>query len=181
MWVVICAHSSDHTHKQPSSWHIQRRYQADLNSLRNSSYNIIIFYPCFFHSSCYFCRNWPLQLKFVKGERSTCKLAGLVEVDPDELAEPWAVVVPHRLGVAPRLQHRVSLQIMMQSWACLYSLHRKKRFSIFPSPAGMSLTNLFLGGNNLYMTSLVPPRLSLLSDIPAGDGNIENLFLQWMF
>jgi hypothetical protein len=48
--------------------------------------------------------------------------------------------------------------------------------SIFPSPARMSLTKLSLGGNNLYMTSLFPPRESLLSDIPAGDGNIEKAF-----
>ncbi len=40
----------------------------------------------------------------------------------------------------------------------------------------MSLTKLSLGGNNLYMTSLLPPRESLVSDIPAGDGNIEKLF-----
>ncbi len=42
----------------------------------------------------------------------------------------------------------------------------------------MSLTKLSLGGNNLYMTSLFPPRESLVSDIPAGDGNIEKLFLR---
>ncbi len=41
----------------------------------------------------------------------------------------------------------------------------------------MSLTKLSLGGNNLYMTPLFPPRESLVSDIPAGDGNIEKLFL----
>jgi hypothetical protein len=41
----------------------------------------------------------------------------------------------------------------------------------------MSLTKLSLGGNNLYMTSLFPPRESLVSDIPAGDGNIEKLSL----
>ncbi len=40
----------------------------------------------------------------------------------------------------------------------------------------MSLTKLSLGGNNLYMTSLFPPRESLVSDIPAGDGNIKKLF-----
>ncbi len=144
-----------------------------MNSLRNSSYNIIIFYTCF-HSSFYFFRNWHFSLDLLK-LFCTCKLARLVEVDPDELAEPGAVVVPHRLGVAPRLQHRVSLQIMMQSWACLYSLHGKKSFSIFPSPTGMSLTKLSLGGNNLYMTSLFPPRVSLLSDIPAGTG-ISKIF-----
>jgi hypothetical protein len=55
-------------------------------------------------------------------------------------------------------------------------LHRKKTFSIFPSPAGMSLTKLSLGGYNLYMMSLFPPRESLVSDIPAGDGNIEKPF-----
>ena len=37
----------------------------------------------------------------------TCQFAGLVEVDPDELAEPGAVVVPHSLCVTPGLQHRV--------------------------------------------------------------------------
>jgi hypothetical protein len=57
------------------------------------------------------------------------------------------------------------------------TIHRKKSFSIFPaSPAGMSLTNLSLGGNNLYMTSLFPPRESSVGDIPAGDGNIEKFF-----
>jgi hypothetical protein len=41
----------------------------------------------------------------------------------------------------------------------------------------MPLTKLSLGGNNLYMTSLFPPRESFVSDIPAGVGNIEKLFL----
>jgi hypothetical protein len=40
----------------------------------------------------------------------------------------------------------------------------------------MSLTKLSLSGNNLYMTSLFPPRDSLVSDIQAGDRNIEKLF-----
>jgi hypothetical protein len=48
-------------------------------------------------------------------------------------------------------------------------LHRKKRLATFPSPAAMSLTKLFRGGNN--------PRESLVSDIPAGgDGNVANFF-----
>ena len=42
----------------------------------------------------------------------------------------------------------------------------------------MSLTRLSLGRNNLYMTSLFPPRESLVSDIPAGDGNIQKVFLR---
>jgi hypothetical protein len=40
--------------------------------------------------------------------------------------------------------------------------HRKKRFTSFPSPAGMSLTKLPLGRNNSVMTSLFPPRESLV-------------------
>ena len=36
-------------------------------------------------------------------------------------------------------------------------LHRKKRFTSFPSPAGMLLTKLPLGRNNSVMTSLFPP------------------------
>jgi hypothetical protein len=40
----------------------------------------------------------------------------------------------------------------------------------------MSLTKLSLGGNNLYIMSLFPPKESLVSDIPTGDGKIENIF-----
>jgi hypothetical protein len=67
---------------------------------------------------------------------------------------------------------------LVQWYLYIHLIHHKKSFSIFPSPAGMSLTKLFLGGNNLYMTSLFPPKESLVSDIPAGDGNIEKLFLR---
>ncbi len=58
----------------------------------------------------------------------------------------------------------------------LYCLHRKKRLATFPSPAGMSLIKLSLGENNLYVTSLFPPRVSLVNDVPAEDGNVANLF-----
>ncbi len=43
-------------------------------------------------------------------------------------------------------------------------MHCKKSVSTFLSPAGMSLTRLF------------PARESLVSDIPPGDGKIDNLF-----
>jgi hypothetical protein len=46
-----------------------------------------------------------------------------------------------------------------------------KSISIFPSPAGMSLTKHSLGRNNDVIYKLFPP-----SVIPAGDGNIEKLF-----
>jgi hypothetical protein len=39
----------------------------------------------------------------------------------------------------------------------------------------MSLTKL-LGGNMAGIMKLFPPRKSLVSDIQAGDGNIEKLF-----
>ncbi len=42
----------------------------------------------------------------------------------------------------------------------------------------IGLTKLSLGGNNLYMPSLFPPRESLVSGIPAGEENIENPFLR---
>jgi hypothetical protein len=40
----------------------------------------------------------------------------------------------------------------------------------------MSLTKLSLGRNNDVIYKLFPPRESLVSDIPAGDGNIKKLF-----
>jgi len=55
-------------------------------------------------------------------------------------------------------------------------LHCKKSFSIFPSPAGISLTKLSLGGNNDVIYKLFPPRESLAGDIPVGDGNIKRFF-----
>jgi hypothetical protein len=56
-------------------------------------------------------------------------------------------------------------------------LHFKKRLAIFPSLAGMSLIKLSLAGNN----KLFPAIESLVSDIPASDGKIANLFLQCMY
>ncbi len=58
-----------------------------------------------------------------------------------------------------------------------FSPHHKKSVLIFPSPAGMSLSKLSLGGNNDVIYKLFPLRESLVSDIPAGGGNIEKLFL----
>jgi hypothetical protein len=67
----------------------------------------------------------------------------------------------------------------MPCYASEYTVKKAFRYSRpQPAPAGMSLAKLSLGGNNLYMTSLFPPRESLVSDIPAGDGNIKKLFLR---
>ncbi len=66
----------------------------------------------------------------------------------------------------------------MQVILTMDSLHRKKSFSIFQSTAGMSLTKLSLCENYDVIYKLFLPRESLVSDIPAGDGNIEKLFLR---
>ncbi len=56
--------------------------------------------------------------------------------------------------------------------------HRKNSFSIFPSRAGMSQTKSpWAEIIYLWVTSLFPLRESLVSDIPARDGNMEKLFL----
>ncbi len=55
-------------------------------------------------------------------------------------------------------------------------LHCKKKVSdIHIPPDGMSLTKHSLGGK----IKLFPPRESLVRDIPAGVGNVANLFLRW--
>jgi hypothetical protein len=57
-------------------------------------------------------------------------------------------------------------------------LHCKKKVREFPAPSRDVTTKLSLGGNNDVITELFLPRGSLVSDIPAGDGKLVNLFLQ---
>jgi hypothetical protein len=45
----------------------------------------------------------------------------------------------------------------------------------------MSLNKLSLGGNNDVKYKLFPSWESLVGDIPAGDGDIEKLFLQCIY
>jgi hypothetical protein len=52
----------------------------------------------------------------------------------------------------------------------------KKSFSIFPTPAGMSLTKLSLEGNYDVIYKFFPPRESLVSDIPAAGTGISKSF-----
>ncbi len=56
--------------------------------------------------------------------------------------------------------------------------HRKKKVREFPVPSLDVTTKLSLGGNNDVITELFLPRGSLVSDIPAGDGKLVNLFLR---
>ncbi len=55
-------------------------------------------------------------------------------------------------------------------------IHRKKKDRQFPVPSRDVTTKLSLGGNNDVITGLFLPRGSLVSDIPAGDGKLVNLF-----
>ncbi len=51
----------------------------------------------------------------------------------------------------------------------------KKRLTIFPFPAGFETNQISLAGINL----IIPGQKEFgISDIPAGDGKIANLFLQ---
>jgi hypothetical protein len=58
------------------------------------------------------------------------------------------------------------------------TLHRKKKDREFPIPRRDVTTKLSLGGNNDVITELFLPRGSLVSDIPAGDEKLVNLFLR---
>jgi hypothetical protein len=56
-------------------------------------------------------------------------------------------------------------------------MHRKKKVREFPRRD--VTTKLSLGGNSDVITELfLLPRGSLVSDIPAGDGKLVNLFLR---
>jgi hypothetical protein len=59
-------------------------------------------------------------------------------------------------------------------------LHRKKKVPEFPVPSRDVTTKLSLGGNNDAVTEIFLSRESLVSDIPAGDGKLVNLFLRCM-
>jgi hypothetical protein len=59
-----------------------------------------------------------------------------------------------------------------------WRMHRKKKVREFPVPSRDVTTKLSLGGNNDVITELFMPRGSLVSDIPAGDGKLVNLFLR---
>jgi hypothetical protein len=77
---------------------------------------------------------------------------------------------------------RLLQQIQIHKEACRTAIiHRKKRFTSFPSPAGMSLTKLPLGRNNSVMTSLFPPRESLVVTSLLGTGNSRTFFYGVIF
>ncbi len=66
------------------------------------------------------------------------------------------------------LTHMDAFAYMLLAYTYAQSIHRKKRFTSFPSPAGTSPTKLPLG--------IIPAQGEFGSDIPAGDGKLANLF-----
>jgi hypothetical protein len=57
-------------------------------------------------------------------------------------------------------------------------IHLKKKVREFPVPSRDVTTKPSLGGNNDVITELFLSRGSLVSDLPAGDGKLVNLFLR---
>jgi hypothetical protein len=60
----------------------------------------------------------------------------------------------------------------------LKRINTLKKVREFPVSSRVVTTKLSLGGNNDVITELFLPRGSLVSDIPAGDGKLVNLFLR---
>ncbi len=100
------------------------------------------------------------------------------------------VILPHPFyGTVQRPRQRLVARIRTTHyplWRRLFlstdgsrgRVHRKKRFTSFPSPAGMSLTKLPLDRTNSVMTSLFPPRESLVVTSRLGTGNSQTFFLR---
>jgi hypothetical protein len=84
----------------------------------------------------------------------------------------------HRLSKSSRSRRKTKNNVSEESNKHIldFYVYRKKRFTSFLSPAGMSLTKLPLGRNNSVMTSLFPPRESLVVTSRLGTGNSPPFF-----
>ncbi len=95
------------------------------------------------------------------------------------ICHPLNYTVSEDAGLEPRTVATLALTVRRSNLSARsHPLHRKKRFTSFPSPAGMSLTKLPLGRNNSVMTSLFPPRESLVVTSRLGTGNSRTFFLR---
>ncbi len=63
---------------------------------------------------------------------------------------------------------KIGIKLLLSSYTV------KKSLAIFPSPAGISPTKLTLASINLIIPHLFV--VIMVSDIPAGEGKIANLF-----
>ncbi len=82
---------------------------------------------------------------------------------------PWLYIHPSDSRYLKKYQLHFSTPLTRR---CRRILHCKNRLAIFPSPGGMSPNKLSLAGNKKSFLA----KTSLVSDIPAGDGKIANLF-----
>ncbi len=94
------------------------------------------------------------------------------------------VLYCHRCALRLHFLQKVNVQIVLQLSRTVLNLlcvsiiiqHRKKKVREFPVPSRDLTTKLSLGRKNYVITELFLPRGSLVSDIPAGDGKLVNLF-----
>ncbi len=119
-------------------------------------------------------RNPEVSCVFNPRSVGSCNLV-LYEKDIPEMYQNFDSIP----GVADRDLARAGSSVILADYCPyvqVYILHREKRVTSFPSPAGMSLTKLPLGRNNSVMTSLFPPRESLVVTSRLGTGNSRTFF-----
>ncbi len=82
------------------------------------------------------------------------------------------------LDVATQKNRFSCIGTQVHRYGTVRYVHLKKKVREFPVPSRDVTTKLSLSGNNDVITELFLPRGSLVSDIPAGDGKLVNLFLR---
>jgi hypothetical protein len=91
-------------------------------------------------------------------------------------SQPPLPPLPHHIFTTAIFRQAIFYHPKPPFFRTLPPLHRKKKVYEFPVPSRDVTTKLSLGGNNDVITELFLPRGSLVSDIPAGDGKLVNLF-----
>jgi hypothetical protein len=126
---------------------------------------------------------WCFHLSLVCSKRRWCSHLSFVHVRPSRYVDILiGFLYPKRYGDVPnQVLYVLDGKLLSHpSFECPGWYTVKKRFTSFPSPVGMSLTKLPRGRNNSVMTSLFPPRESLLVTSRLGTGNSRTFFLRCM-
>jgi hypothetical protein len=112
---------------------------------------------------------------FITGEKTCLAKRNLKQTDHVQKTSTkrW-LSCQFKVQVFKNRTENVTFQ-MKRHTSSAYTLHRKKRFGSFPSTAGMSLPNSPWAGIMTSSLNYSCPG-SLVSDIPAGDGKLVNLF-----
>ncbi len=125
-----------------------------LSSIKNSQLNTLITIKCFLTIS--FCL--PIQIStYDVFDLNTAQLQYTFLRRQEGTHPPVVITHIYRFRIKKGDRKRYSPACSAGTY-----IHSKKRLTSFPSSAGMSLTKLPLGRNNSVMTSLFPPRESLL-------------------